>query len=236
MRHVVSRGDNSNFLKFVYSKVVESIPSENRSKDSAYVHIWLQYIWVIRQRNGDSDEIRNMFKHLKSFSIAPKVSQFYIHWADFERYIGHMDKAKSILSNGLKIMADDASKLEIAMEKLKEEMEIHYSSHWFMNGRYQIPRKYHHMEIPISPQDGDLVHQENIPENNDPLLNGTSNLGQSPTEDDLSKTMSISPNETEEGLFPIASVPKSFSDLCTSESTVTSLSGKTWQEIFHDEF
>ena len=232
--NVISRGD-LNFLEFVYSKVVEAIPPENRSKNNAYVHIWLQYIWILRQKNGDIDEIRNIFKHLKSFSIAPQIFQFYIHWADFERVLGHIDKASTILSNGLKLLNDGTAELELALDKLKKDHEISLLEpiSYDMNGLDANPpdsnEKIEVLEhIHVSP--------EKILASCEPILSDTGISNQMPT-NNVPSGGEIPPGKANEGpMTQTAPLSVDFSNQRTSDDVVTSLSGRRGKKFLVTNF
>lgn len=154
--------DDIHFLVFIYSKAAEAMSSDDRSKDVAYLDIWLQYIWILRQKNRDMDEIRNMFKHLKSFSVGPKFAQFYIHLADFERLSGNFDKAKTVLSNGLKFLNENTQELQCAIYKLKENesnsllVPVIYNFDKFLSNQAQCSKNVD------MPENDELAHETSI--------------------------------------------------------------------------
>jgi tRNA A-37 threonylcarbamoyl transferase component Bud32 len=232
--NVISRSD-LNFLEFVYSKVVEVISPENRSKDNTYVHIWLQYIWILRQKNGDMDEIRNIFKHLKSFSVAPQIFQFYIHWADFERVLGHIDKASTILSNGLRLLNDGTSELELALDKLKRNRGISLLepiSYDLNRSNANQPGSNEPVEV--------LKHMHQSPEkilaSCEPALGDAGIPNQIPSNNVPSENISSPEKANEEPMVQTAPLPVDLTNQRTSDDAVTSLSGRRGKKFLVTNF
>ena len=80
----------------LYEHATRLLPRAGRSRDEAFLRIWLGH--AKQQAAVRSDDARDTFKFLRSQRLGDSLSLMWLSWASFEAALGRKDKAAAVLA------------------------------------------------------------------------------------------------------------------------------------------
>ncbi|KAJ3091324.1 hypothetical protein HK102_000967 [Quaeritorhiza haematococci] len=106
------------YLRELYAEATTSISVDAHRNDPRFLDIWLAFIQLQRDLKEDNSAIRDSYKFLKSAGVGTKIAKLYVAWADFELSAAQVDKAKTILLNGLSANAQPIEEIRRALQSI----------------------------------------------------------------------------------------------------------------------
>ena len=100
----------------LYEHATRLLPRAGRSRDEAFLRIWLGH--AKQQAAVRGDDARDTFKFLRSQRLGDSLSLMWLSWASFEASLGRKDKAAAVLAKGLEHGAQPAEALAHAQADL----------------------------------------------------------------------------------------------------------------------
>jgi serine/threonine-protein kinase TTK/MPS1 len=86
-------------LARLYEHATRLLPRAGRSRDEAFLRIWLGH--ARQQAAVRGDDARDTFKFLRSQRLGDSLALMWLSWAAFEASLGRKDKASAVLAKGL---------------------------------------------------------------------------------------------------------------------------------------
>ena len=83
----------------LYEHATRLLPRAGRSRDEAFLRIWLGH--AKQQAAVRGDDARDTFKFLRSQRLGDSLALMWLSWAAFEAALGRKDKAAAVLAKGL---------------------------------------------------------------------------------------------------------------------------------------
>jgi len=84
----------------LYATATREISLERYRKSDTYGHLWVCYARLLQRTGSTGDDVRDMYKYMKSERIAQQLPYFFTARADFENTEGNVAKCRDILSMG----------------------------------------------------------------------------------------------------------------------------------------